>query len=87
MFTKLFGVLLTIVGMLSWVMPASADTGNEWKSACAECHESGDYSDEKTTDVTQKILDISAGKLKHKKAFKLDAKTAADIAAILTSEP
>lgn len=87
MFTKFFGILVAMLGLLYWTTPATSDTGKEWKATCSECHEPGDFSAEKTEEVARKILDISAGKLKHKKAIKLDAKEAADIAAILTSHP
>jgi hypothetical protein len=87
MFTKLFGILVAVGGLLCWTAPARADTGNEWKAVCADCHEPGEMSEEKVSEVTQKILDISAGKLKHKKPYKLDAATAKAMAEILTSQP
>jgi mono/diheme cytochrome c family protein len=51
---------------------------------CAECHETADFAGENVKDLTATIEKISAGQMKHKKAFKLSAQEAADVAAYMT---
>jgi mono/diheme cytochrome c family protein len=52
---------------------------------CAECHEAADSKGEDVKELTATIEKISAGQMKHKKAFKLSAQQAADVAAYMAS--
>jgi mono/diheme cytochrome c family protein len=51
---------------------------------CVECHETADFSGENAKDLAATIEKISAGQMKHKKAFKLSAQEAQDVAAYMT---
>jgi mono/diheme cytochrome c family protein len=53
--------------------------------SCAECHEVADTKGEDAKALAAKIDKISAGQMKHKKAFKLSAQEAADVAAYMAS--
>ena len=52
---------------------------------CAECHEAADTKGEDAKELQAQIEKISAGQMKHKKAFKLTAQQAADVAAYMAS--
>jgi mono/diheme cytochrome c family protein len=52
---------------------------------CAECHDVADTKGEDAKALTATIEKISAGTAKHKKAFKLSAQQAADVAAYMAS--
>ncbi|NJD31490.1 MAG: hypothetical protein FIB04_06350 [Gammaproteobacteria bacterium] len=56
-----------------------------FEKQCAECHETADFKGEDAKEVAAKIDKISAGQMKHKKAFKLSAAEAADVAAFMVS--
>jgi mono/diheme cytochrome c family protein len=52
---------------------------------CAECHDVADTKGEDAKELAAQIEKIAAGQLKHKKAFKLSAQQAADVAAYMAS--
>jgi mono/diheme cytochrome c family protein len=52
---------------------------------CAECHEVADTKGEDAKALAAQIEKISAGQLKHKKAFKLSTQEATDVAAYMAS--
>jgi mono/diheme cytochrome c family protein len=56
-----------------------------FEKTCAECHEAADFKGEDAKELAGKIEKISAGQMKHKKAFKLSAAEAADVAAYMSA--
>lgn len=52
---------------------------------CTECHEAADFKGDDAKVIQETIEKISAGQMKHKKAFKLTAEQAADLAAYMVS--
>jgi mono/diheme cytochrome c family protein len=56
-----------------------------FEASCAECHEAADFKGEDAKELQASIEQISAGQMKHKKAFKLTAQQAADVAAYMAS--
>jgi len=56
-----------------------------FEKQCAECHEVADTKGEDVKELTATIEKMSAGQMKHKKAFKLSAQQAADVAAYMAS--
>jgi mono/diheme cytochrome c family protein len=53
--------------------------------SCAECHDVADTKGEDAKELQATIEKISAGQMKHKKAFKLTPQQAADVAAYMAS--
>jgi mono/diheme cytochrome c family protein len=56
-----------------------------FEKTCAECHDVADFKGEDAKELAGKIEQISAGQMKHKKAFKLTSAQAADVAAYMSS--
>lgn len=52
---------------------------------CTECHEAADFKGDDAKVIQGQIEEMSAGKLKHKKALKLTAQQAADLAAYMVT--
>jgi mono/diheme cytochrome c family protein len=86
--THIVTITLAAAGLagFSGAVRADAAAGKAtFDKVCAECHEADDFKGEDVKDITAKIEEISAGKMKHKKAFKLSAQEASDVAAYMVS--
>jgi cytochrome c2 len=55
----------------------------KFESACADCHEKGDF---KPADFGTKLNAIMAGQAKHKKALKLSEAEVADLVAAINAK-
>jgi mono/diheme cytochrome c family protein len=70
----------------SGIASADAAAGKAiFEGTCAECHEVADFKGEDAKELQATIEQISSGQMKHKKAFKLTAQQAADVAAYMAS--
>jgi mono/diheme cytochrome c family protein len=79
-------IALTAAGLAGYSGAALADAAAgkaTYDKVCAECHATDDFKGEDAKEITAKIEKISAGQVKHKKAFKLSAQEAADVAAYM----
>jgi mono/diheme cytochrome c family protein len=85
-------ILATIVvvaaGLAGYSGSALADAAAGkalFEKDCTECHEAADFKGEDAKEIQASIEQISAGKVKHKKALKLSAEQAADLAAYMVT--
>lgn len=80
------GVLAAGLAGYSGSALADAAAGKAlFEKDCAECHEAADFKGDDAKVIQGNIEEISAGKMKHKKAFKLSAEQAADLAAYMVT--
>jgi len=69
----------------SYGSAALADAKKTFDDVCSECHEVGDFEGEDAGELAATIKKISAGQMKHKKAFKLTDAEATEMGAFLAS--
>lgn len=74
-----------LAGYSSAALSDAAAGKATFEKTCAECHEAADFKGEDAKELAGKIEKISAGQMKHKKAFKLSAAEAADVAAYMSA--
>jgi cytochrome c553 len=55
----------------------------KFEEVCADCHEPGDFKGKPAAELSQKMKDISSGKMKHKGKVKLTDAEIADLIAHL----
>ncbi len=81
-------VAAVAAGLAGYSGAASADAAAGkaiFEKSCAECHDVADTKGEDAKELAAQIEKISAGQMKHKKAFKLTAEQANDVAAYMVS--
>jgi mono/diheme cytochrome c family protein len=83
--TTIAAITAGLAGFSGTALADAAAGKATFTATCAECHEVGDFKGEDAKELQANIEKISAGQMKHKKAFKLTAQQAADVAAYMAS--
>jgi mono/diheme cytochrome c family protein len=81
-------IAMATAGLAGYSSSALADAAAGkaiFEKQCTECHEVADTKGENAKELQSQIEQISAGTMKHKKAFKMTAQQAADLAAYMVS--
>jgi mono/diheme cytochrome c family protein len=85
---RMLVVAVAALGLAGWSLSASADAAAgkaKFASACAECHEVGDFQGEDVKGLTESIKKIVAGQAKHKTPLKLTDQEISNVAAYMAS--
>lgn len=76
------GFALAALVQASPTLAADAEKGKQvFESKCADCHEAADLTGDAAKDFSAKVLEIAAGKIKHKKKVKMSKVEADDVSA------